>query len=148
MPTFQIRYDDKIEGPYELSQIEALWRKGKIPENARYCDEDLVEWHPIQDLTKQFVEPVKKFPESVIPTFDVEVDPHLRSSRSRSIFLGLAIVLGFFGVHNFYAGRIMTGLIQLFVTLFFPFLGLFVCWPWAVFEGFTVSTDISGKRMK
>lgn len=38
------------------------------------------------------------------------------SPRSRGVALGLAVALGWFGAHRFYAGRIGTGLLQL-VTL-------------------------------
>jgi hypothetical protein len=40
----------------------------------------------------------------------------MASDKSRGVALALAIVLGVFGVHRFYAGKVGTGLLQL-VTL-------------------------------
>ncbi|HXI34604.1 MAG TPA: NINE protein [Gemmatimonadales bacterium] len=73
-----------------------------------------------------------------------EVDPRdLVSERSRGVALGLGIVLGVFGGHRFYVGKIGTGLAMLFT---FGGLGL-----WWLYDIILVSagefTDIDGKRL-
>jgi len=73
-----------------------------------------------------------------------EVDPRdLVSERSRGVALGLGIVLGVFGGHRFYVGKIGTALGMLFT---FGGLGL-----WWLYDIILVSagefTDIDGKRL-
>ncbi len=64
-------------------------------------------------------------------------------------YLLLAIFIGEFGVHNFYAGYTNIGVIQLLVSLIG---GLFTCgistfavWIWALVEGVTKDKDADGK---
>ena len=71
------------------------------------------------------------------------------TAKSKLTYLLLAIFLGEFGVHNFYAGYTNTGVIQLLVSLVG---GMFTCgvsslavWVWAVVEGATVDKDFTGK---
>ncbi|MEO8200538.1 MAG: TM2 domain-containing protein [Gemmatimonadota bacterium] len=65
------------------------------------------------------------------------------SDKSRGVALALAILLGVFGVHRFYAGKIGTGLLQL-VTLG----GLGV---WYLYDVILVAsgsfTDAEGRRI-
>ena len=65
--------------------------------------------------------------------------------KSRAAYVVLAIFLGSFGVHNFYAKRMTPGLIQLVVG---GVIGLLSCgltafpvWIWAIVECFTVKAD-------
>lgn len=73
-----------------------------------------------------------------------EVDPRdLVSERSRGVALGLGIVLGMFGGHRFYVGKIGTGLGMLFT---FGGFGL-----WWLYDVILVAagefTDIDGRRL-
>lgn len=73
-----------------------------------------------------------------------EVDPRdLVSERSRGVALGLGIVLGMFGGHRFYVGKIGTGLGMLFT---FGGFGL-----WWLYDIILISTgeftDIDGRRL-
>ena len=68
--------------------------------------------------------------------------------KSKLTYLLLAIFLGGFGVHNFYAGYTNVGIIQLLVSLIG---GTLTCglssigvWVWAVIEGATKEVDASG----
>ena len=65
------------------------------------------------------------------------------STRSRSVALVLAVLLGCFGVHRFYAGRTQTGLLQLFTL---GGLGL-----WALYDCILIGTgnfrDGDGRRL-
>src|SRR5262249_19190945 len=51
--------------------------------------------------------------------------------KTRVLFVLLGIFLGALGVHNFYAGYIKKGAIQLCLTLLSCFYGAAVSWPWA-----------------
>ncbi len=65
--------------------------------------------------------------------------------RSRVVYVLLAMFFGIFGFHNFYAGYIMRGVVQLVLTLIsFGWLGIFV-FLWAVIEAIAVRKDAEGK---
>lgn len=67
--------------------------------------------------------------------------------KNRNNYRLLAILLGFFGCHNFYAGRSKIAWIQLCLSILTGFaLSPFV-WIWAVVELFTVDSDGNGVSM-
>jgi TM2 domain-containing membrane protein YozV len=80
-----------------------------------------------------------------VPATPAAVPPQGSSSRSlpksRVAYILLAVFLGYFGIHNFYAGRIVPGLIQLLVTIISGFILSFGTWIWAVIEAATVKVD-------
>jgi TM2 domain-containing membrane protein YozV len=64
--------------------------------------------------------------------------------KSRLAYILLALFLGCFGVHNFFAGYTGRGLTQLLLTLLsFGLLSL-VIWVWAIIEICTVTKDARG----
>ena len=69
-------------------------------------------------------------------------------AKSKLAYLLLAIFLGEFGVHNFYAGYTSVGLIQLLVSIVGGVLTCGVAttavWVWAIIEGATKETDAAG----
>jgi TM2 domain-containing membrane protein YozV len=66
------------------------------------------------------------------------------SSKSRTSFLLLGVLLGGFGAHSFYAGSTKKGFIQLGITaLTLGFAGLMV-WIWAIIDVCTITTDHEG----
>ena len=70
------------------------------------------------------------------------------STKDKTVYLILAILLGSLGIHNFYAGYAAKGVIQLLATLLScGFLSLFV-WIWAIVEGVTVEKDSDGRPFK
>lgn len=71
-----------------------------------------------------------------------------QSSVERRIYVGLAIVGGFLGIHNLYANRTSAGIIQLCTTFTTCFLALPVTWIWALVEAGTVEIDGDGFPMK
>lgn len=69
--------------------------------------------------------------------------------KSRKTFIILGILLGFFGVHNFYAGYNLRGGMQLATTLFLgwlvvPLIAVFI---WVVLELLFVLEDERSVRM-
>jgi TM2 domain-containing membrane protein YozV len=64
--------------------------------------------------------------------------------KSRAAFVLLGIFLGVFGVHNFYAGYIQKGVVQLLLTLLTCFYGAIVSWVWAIVEICMISQDRDG----
>ena len=66
--------------------------------------------------------------------------------KTRVIFVLLGLFLGALGVHNFYAGYVKKGTIQLCVTLLTCFYGAAISWPWAIIEVCTVNQDADGTQ--
>jgi len=65
-------------------------------------------------------------------------------SKSKTVYVILAILIGGLGIHNFYAGYILRGLVQLLLsTLSCGWLGLPV-WIWAILEAIFTSRDANG----
>lgn len=64
--------------------------------------------------------------------------------KSRLAYILLAIFLGTFGIHNFYAGYTGKGITQLLISLIsFGFLSPLV-FIWAIIEVCTVTKDAQG----
>jgi TM2 domain-containing membrane protein YozV len=66
--------------------------------------------------------------------------------KTRVAFVLLGIFLGVFGVHNFYAGYIKKGTIQLCLTLLTCFYGAAISLVWAIIEICTVNQDADGTQ--
>ncbi|MEQ1472614.1 MAG: NINE protein [Candidatus Acidiferrum sp.] len=66
--------------------------------------------------------------------------------KKRVQFVLLAIFLGMFGAHNFYAGYTKKGFIQICFTVLTCFYAAVVSWVWAIVEACTVNTDADGEQ--
>ena len=64
--------------------------------------------------------------------------------KSRVAFVLLAVFLGSFGAHNFYAGYTRKAVIQLLITVCTCFYASLITWIWAIVEACTVNTDDDG----
>jgi TM2 domain-containing membrane protein YozV len=64
--------------------------------------------------------------------------------KKRVRFVLLAIFLGMFGAHNFYAGYTKKAFIQVCFSVLTCFYGAAVSWIWAVIEACVVNTDADG----
>jgi TM2 domain-containing membrane protein YozV len=64
--------------------------------------------------------------------------------KSRVVFVLLALLLGCFGGHNFYAGYVKKAVIQICITLFSCLIASPVIWIWAVVEACTINCDDDG----
>jgi TM2 domain-containing membrane protein YozV len=67
-------------------------------------------------------------------------------AKTRVIFVLLGIFLGVFGVHNFYAGYVRKGTIQLCLTLLTLFYGAIASWIWAIVEICVINQDADGTQ--
>ena len=65
-------------------------------------------------------------------------------AKERIAYIAFAIVLGFLGVHNFYAGYIKRGVLQLLITVMSLGILFFIPAIWAFIEAFTVKKDAQG----
>ena len=104
---------------------------------------------PMLQSTNQYVAPVVSAQQmaQVIPPQQMAFP--CGESKSRLVYILLALFLGGLGIHNFYAGRTNAGLCQLLITLFLgwlvvPAIAVFV---WLIVDMCTVTTDGNGRRM-
>ena len=68
--------------------------------------------------------------------------------KSRTVYILLAIFLGEFGIHNFYAGYNNKAVWQLLITLLTGGAGSLISWLWALCDMFSVSKDADGIPFK
>lgn len=66
------------------------------------------------------------------------------SAKSKNTFVLLGVLLGGFGVHNFYAGYTKKAVIQLSITVLSVFYLGAVAWIWALVEVCTAKQDARG----
>lgn len=66
------------------------------------------------------------------------------SAKSKNTFVLLGVLLGGFGVHNFYAGYTAKAVIQLLITVLSAFSLSAISWIWAIIEVCTVKQDAKG----
>jgi len=64
--------------------------------------------------------------------------------KSRTVYILLAVFLGAYGVHNFYAGDKKAGLIKLLVTFLTCFIGALPMFIWAIVDAINVKQDAQG----
>jgi len=64
--------------------------------------------------------------------------------KSRVAFVLLAVFLGSFGAHNFYAGYNKKAIMQLLLTVGTCFWASLITWIWAIVEACTVTMDDDG----
>jgi len=68
------------------------------------------------------------------------------SDKSRLTYIIIALFLGAWGIHNFYAGHTGRAIIQLLlgITIF----GCFITVPWCILDMICTKRDGDGKKMK
>ena len=69
------------------------------------------------------------------------VDPEVRAPKARIAFIMLGIFLGALGAHNFYAGYVKRGILQLCLSVATLGYAAVVSWIWAIVEVCTVDRD-------
>lgn len=75
--------------------------------------------------------------------------PFLAPKCSRTAYVLLGLFLGAFGIHNFVAGRVGSGVAQLLITLLTGWLlfPLGIVWLWIIIELIAVDRDGNGTKM-
>lgn len=77
-------------------------------------------------------------------------------AKSRTVYVVLALLLGGFGIHNFYAGRTGIAITQLLIMLFslatsfllVPILFMLAIAFWAFLDAICVDRDGTGRKMR
>lgn len=67
-------------------------------------------------------------------------------AKNRAVYVVLALFLGCFGIHNFYAGYNGKAVAQLLITLIggIIIIPILIVWIWVIVEICTVDKDASG----
>lgn len=68
------------------------------------------------------------------------------SDKSRLTYILIALFLGAWGIHNFYAGHTGRGIIQLILGI--TIIGCSITIPWCILDMICVKRDGDGKKMK
>ena len=100
-----------------------------------------------QPMQQQYQQPTQPMVGQVIQN-DVAYNTMLMSGKSRTAYIILAILLGEFGIHSFYAGYSGKGTVQLLITVLSAGSGSFISWLWAVSDIFSVKSDARGIPFK
>lgn len=65
--------------------------------------------------------------------------------KSRTAYVLLGVFVGYFGIHNFYAGYKGRAIVQLLITVISLFTLAVVTWIWAIIEAIVIKEDAQGK---
>jgi TM2 domain-containing membrane protein YozV len=73
----------------------------------------------------------------------------MRAGKNRGYFLILGILLGLFGIHNFYAGYYGRGALQLLITITWGmiYVGIIITGTWVLIDLLTVRYNAEGDLM-
>lgn len=136
--------DGERKGPYTFEQVRHMWRSGAITRDTQHWMDGYEDWMPIEIITPD-LEPLPVKPAT---PFVQTSGPMIR--RSKSTYVLLALFLGgFFGVHNFYAKRWGSGVLQLVITILvgWMILPLIPLALWIILECCLVTKDGDGNKM-
>lgn len=83
---------------------------------------------------------------AIRPVTEIDLlDPEAgASAKSRTTFLVLGALLGWAGVHSFYAGSVKKGFVQLGITVVTLGIAGFMVWIWAIIDICTITSDQEG----
>ena len=73
----------------------------------------------------------------------------IKTAKSRGIYIILGLFFGLLGIHNFYAGYLGRGFIQLLLVAVLGWfvVGLVIVGIWVIVELFTINKDAAGDAM-
>jgi hypothetical protein len=91
---------DEERGPLTVGQLRSMWASGQITGETPWCQEGMREWRSMAELV-ELMEP-GAVPQPVVPPGSVLVV----KSKSRALYILLAILFGWCGLHNLYALRL------------------------------------------
>jgi TM2 domain-containing membrane protein YozV len=118
MNNIYIHKDDQQHGPFTEAEVHDLLRQGQFTNSDLSWVEGYSEWKPLVEiLSKKEI----SSPENKMPSTQSYVQSE--ASQSRMVVLILCLFFGWLGMHRFYVGKWLTGLIQMFTLG-----GLFLWW--------------------
>ena len=157
--SYYIIQNDETKGPYTIGQLRSMWNAGAITGKVVFCKEGDAEWRPLSTILGE-LEPLPAAAATPSPAVILT-----RQSKSRGIYIILGILLGLFGIHNFYAGYYGRGAAQLIITILFGFSAMsmssqdadagagmmvmvfLIVGIWVLIELVSVTKDAEGQKM-
>lgn len=112
-------------GPYTLEKLYTMQATGQINAETLYFTRGMTNWASICTLLP-----------GVMP-----IVPTASTGKSRIVYIILAIFLGTWGVHNFYAGYNSKGLTQLLMTLLSCYILTPIVLIWILIDICSVDKD-------
>ncbi len=102
----------------------------------------------LADLKKKGIVTEKEFEEQKQLLLRDNISRTTDTPKSRVVYILLALFLGTFGIHNFYAGYVGRGLAQLLITIFLFWLvvPLLAVWIWVIVEMIVIDKDAQGVK--
>ena len=167
MAAYHIKRNGKLYGPFSVEQV-AKCINTNIFTAKDTISGDSINWDTIEEFQKKsnvssfgagggysnsnIIQPVPAYGGAVpvaqaVPAYGgaVPVAQAIPANcKSRRSYIMWAIFLGGLGIHDFYAGRALFGVIKLLLTLFgFSLISQIWCW----IDIFTVTTDGNGEPL-
>lgn len=155
---YYINIDKKTAGPYTLSQVKALYNSGVVESTFLYATTESQDWLPVSTLVPLF--DIPESDEMTVPNpiqqptivinntnnngNNVGNDGNFSTftfRKSRTLYQVLALFLGAFGAHNFYANRTSQAWSQLLITVLTCGYGGIISHIWAIVDIFRIKTD-------
>ena len=75
--------------------------------------------------------------------FQKTLQPSKDTERSKAVYIWTAILFGGFGVHDFYAGYHLKGIIKIILSL--TIIGVYISWIWAILDACIVIKTKTGE---
>jgi TM2 domain-containing membrane protein YozV len=152
---FHLRWRGHVSGPFSWNEIE---RKLDAHEIGLLHDLQLNnDWTTLGEYLAGRGEPVRVAPNIPVATPPTAADLRAGSAApppvatrlvripNRWIFIGLGFLVGFLGLHDFYAHHWIRGALLLSITALLWLLDWGIVWPWLWALGEIILTKIDGK---
>lgn len=163
---------EEKHGPYAFSQLQSMWERGILTLDTPHWMTGYDTWYPLSRMEAELAQrsggtgvilppalPVAQ-PPAQAPLQHHHFHHHVHaqpqqmvmmvSSKSRVAYVLLGLfVFGLFGVHNFYIGRNVAGVVQLVLTVltFATIIGPVLVAFWVLIELICVTRDGQGLRL-
>lgn len=157
-------------GPYEPQDVKRMLQQGAIGFDTQFWKDGMLSWEtvgaqrhlfetayqqPSARSTQDYGQPQfgqAQFGQQPMQPYgrQMGVQPYMANPpKSRLAYILLALFLGGFGVHNFYAGYTGKGVTQLllFLLLIWTIVVPLGIWVWTIVEMVTVTHDAQGVPM-
>lgn len=156
---FHLRWRGQVTGPFTWAEIERKLDAHEIgllhdlQQNNSWLT--LGEYLVGRGETVRVTAPVAAPPSGAdLRAFSSEAPPiitHPSTSKrvpNRWIFIGLGLLFGFLGAHDFYAQHWIRGALLLGISALFIFADWGIIWPWLVAIVEIILTKVDGKRRR